>query len=86
MNLVRVDPDDLVTPAMIAEDLDVSRPTVSNWIKRRKTTGFPLPVLVIGDTNPTTLYSRRVVFTWMRARLNGTVERLARMDEKEAMG
>lgn len=59
-----IDVDDIVTPSEIADMLGVTRAAVSNWTKRRETTGFPEPVKALSLGG---LYSRTEVEEWANA-------------------
>lgn len=66
---------DLLTPSQIAERFGVSRPAVSNWIKRG---GFPEPLLTIEMVR---LYSARDVVTWIsEQRVRAIRTRLAKAE------
>lgn len=64
-----VNPDDLVTSTMLADELGLTRPQVANWIKRHE--GFPAPVLAVGPN--VRLYSRKACHQWIRAYLTEQV-------------
>jgi len=58
---VRWDLGDLASPADIAEECGVGRPTVSNWPVRYP--DFPRPLVTVAR-GKTPLYSRKAVLDW----------------------
>lgn len=66
---VVVESDDLITSTMLADELNLTRPQVSNWIKRHDS--FPAPVLVVGTT--IRLYSRAACYHWVKVYLTEQV-------------
>lgn len=65
MATVTVDPADLVTVGDIAYKTQINRSTVSMWIRRRETSGFPAPVIAT-PTASTRLWSWAAVQQWLR--------------------
>lgn len=64
MATVTVDTDDLVTVADIAHLTSTGRTTVSMWIRRAETTGFPAPAIVTA-TRSARLWSWAAVRDWL---------------------
>ncbi len=62
-DVVSIAPENLVTEAEIAKRLDLSRQTVSLWIKGERRSGFPAPMMRLSEKSP--LWQWSEVAVWL---------------------
>lgn len=61
--VANVAPEDLVTETEVAKRLDMTRQTISLWIKGERRKSFPKPIMKLADKSP--LWKWREIVEWL---------------------